>query len=58
MTTMLGRPSQIIDSAARFQVLLLEAAPSAKIAPASGTVRAAPSGHVVARSSRPRARTA
>jgi hypothetical protein len=60
MTAMLGRPSQIIDSAALFQVQLLEAAPSArsKIAPASSTVRAAPSGHVVARSSRPRVRTA
>jgi hypothetical protein len=60
MAGMLGRPHNIIDSAALFQTQLVQAVPSAKskLAPTSGTVRVARAVRPGARSLRPRARTA
>jgi hypothetical protein len=60
MVAMLGRPNLVTDSAEVFQTHLHEAVPSArtKLAPTSGTMRAARSQRPRARSLRPRARSA
>jgi hypothetical protein len=59
MATLLGKPNVILESPALFQTKLRDATPTRpRIPPTSGTVRVARSVRPVARSSRPRARTA